>query len=363
MEFHGKEVKPKFLDEVDLVFLEDMEVHAILCIVMTCTPGWVEQASVQVMDESLIRQLNARSHGFVAGDVLLANQEIQLGIKAVMDRGEPGRMGRVTVLGPFRDSEPYRFESGPVNNWNRGEMGSNGNLAAVRFTQQSEQWSTTLVFQLARRSSWVDVSTTIMNLSNRRLEIPVVDVVRGPADARLAREGPIIAIGRADLPTLAVIPTGGPLIAEQPVRSEWFVAHLSRDEGPGKWSRIKNQILHFGKAQLLSPVTPDRLWNAEMKDRSHWHRMEPGHSVTVHRRIIVSGRGQDMRSLLTESLRHPPPAVNLVSVETGSPVPKQLFQPKSIAKKAPKTEQRTQPQIFESRDGVADILKLPSPIK
>ena len=267
------------------------------------------------LDAEAIAQMAAMlgGHRVAPGDVMLANSAFQVVVFAQPQKGDQGRVGRILFLSPTGSEETFVFEGGPINDWERGELGRGDQLALVRFQRQSKDWSAELVVQMPDKSSWLEVTTTIHNNSQNTLEIPVVDVVRGPSGARLAddKKG-MIAIGKVDAPTLALLRLSGGITAAQSARGEWLLGHSSGDQRSNAVSRAGKRILHFGKSDAVAPVPADDEWSAELKDKKNWHRVPAGQSRTIHRRLVFGPTGASLRPTLSVAGRVPAPNLQFV---------------------------------------------------
>src|SRR5262245_51525692 len=178
------------------------------------------------LDGEAIAQMAAMlgGHRATPGDVLLSNSSFQVIVFAQPQKGDQGRVGRILFLSPTGAEETFVFEGGPINDWERGELGRGNQVAVVRFQRQATDWSAELVVQMPERTSWLEVTTTIHNNGQNTIEIPMVDVVRGPSGARLAEDKKgMVAIGKVDAPTLAFLRLNGGVTTAQTARGEWLL--------------------------------------------------------------------------------------------------------------------------------------------
>jgi hypothetical protein len=274
------------------------------------------------LDAAAIGQMQSASllsgHRVEPGDVLLANGSFQVIVFAQPRKGDQGRVGRVLFLSPTGAAETFVFEGGPINDWERGELGRGDQLAVVRFQRQSTDWSAELVVQMPDRTSWVEVTTTIRNSGQTTLEIPVVDVVRGPADAKLAddRKG-LVAIGKVDAPTLALLRLNGGVTPTQSARGEWLLGHPSSDPRGNAVSRIGKRLFRMGKNETAAPIEAGDSWTGDLKDRKNWHRIPPGQTRTIHRRLVFGATGASVRPTLAVAGKTPPAPLHFVPAGQG----------------------------------------------
>lgn len=276
----------------------------------------------------------------VAGDVLLANDGFQVVVFAQPTPGDKGRVGRILFLSPTGGDEAYVFESGPINDWERGDLGRANQLALVRFQRQTKDWSAELVVQMPEKTSWLEVTTTVRNTGEGTLEIPMVDVVRGPSFAKLAddRKG-MVAIGKADAATLAVTRTGGGVTAGQSSSGEWFLGLPSADKGGNPVAKLGKKLFRFGKSDVIAPVEADESWSSELKDRRNWHRIPAGQSRTIHRRLVFGSSGQSLRTTLAAAGRTAPPNLQFVPATKSAQAKAMLERSKSTARRSGNAQQ------------------------
>src|SRR5215207_5542370 len=107
----------------------------------------LDAASVAQMQQSAM----FGRHRVAPGDVLLANDGFQVVVFAQPTPGDNGRVGRILFLSPTGGDESYVFEGGPINDWERGDLGRGNQLALVRFQRQTKDWSAELVVQMPEK--------------------------------------------------------------------------------------------------------------------------------------------------------------------------------------------------------------------
>ncbi|HVJ80247.1 MAG TPA: hypothetical protein VNC50_04180 [Planctomycetia bacterium] len=245
-----------------------------------------------------------RNWGVAPGDLLMKNAQVQAVVYGVNQRGESSRSGRL-VLFPSGGAEPFGFVPGPVGDWSRGDIGASETGATVKFTRQGNDWSAELEYSLAENAGWVDVTTRIRNTGKRTLEIPVVDGVRTPENAKLAAEQPAPLFGTAESPSLALLPLRGKVAADDSGKNDFFVGYISGDPTPGFWARSSKRLVRMGKSDTVSPIAADGAWSGNIRDKQKWFRIAPGTTRTVQRRLVLGSGMDEARMLAGFSLRNP----------------------------------------------------------
>jgi hypothetical protein len=300
------------------------------------------------LDADAIAQMQSLLGGRRAapGDVMLANSSFQVVVFAQAEKSNPGRVGRILFLSPTASEETFMFESGPINDWERGDLGRADQLAVVRFQRQSKDWSAELVVQMPEKTSWLEVTTTIRNTGPNTLEIPMVDVVRGPSVSRLADDKGMIAIGKVDAPTLVVLRPNGGVTASPSAKGEWFLGNPSSDGRGNPVARAGKRLFSWGKNDAATPVQADESWSGDLKDRKTWHRIPAGATRTVHRRLVFGQTGASIRPMLASASRTPSPTLHFVPAgKNASPKNSSLAERAKafVGRTPPATQQPQQP--------------------
>ncbi len=262
----------------------------------------------------------AKLVGAQAGDVYGRFPAMEVVVFAVSERGKPHRVGRVAVL-PTGATQPFRIEPGPAADWRAGEDGRAAGMLALRFGHQADDWSATLAVQASETTPWVDVLVTLENRSKRVLEIPVVDGVTGPRDARLARDSATRAtvIGAANGATLAAwTPVGPSLAPASNGPGAWFVGVPGDDPLSGALVRAGKRLVRLGRTDTFWPIEPEGEWDAEQRNRKNWHRVAPGTSRTLARRYVAAPAGVSMPATLQTALATPLQPLRIAPAPTQS---------------------------------------------
>jgi hypothetical protein len=183
----------------------------------------------------------------------------------------------------------------------------------------------------------LEVTTTIRNNGQNTLEIPMVDLVRGPATSRLADEKGMVAIGKVDAPTLVVLRPNGGLAASPSGKGEWHLANPSTDGRGNPVARAGRRLFHWGKNDTATPVQADESWSSDLKDRKSWHRIPPGATRTIHRRLVFGQTGASVRPMLATASRTPSPTLQFVpaGTKTSTKNPSLADRAKSFVRRSP----------------------------
>lgn len=256
----------------------------------------------QLTEDALDQEFPAwRDWGVEPGDVLLRNDLVRV---IVFTNDANGRLGRTGACLVLSQRDPVRVTPGPAGVWGKAEFGKTNSVAVLRFKRQDANWSAELVFEAHESDPWIEVITTVRNLSKEAVvELPLVDALEPTKPMRLTGEqGSVVYLTGSSGQTSAMTSVKKVFSLGQGPHGVWTAAYLSGDP---QTQAKRSGLRLFGKPTTnpppLRPIPISEEWHKEGKSVANWFRLTPGSARQVRRRLFSANSDDEARSAVALS--------------------------------------------------------------
>jgi hypothetical protein len=299
-------------------------------------PSWAGAELLQLSADSLPREVpHWRELGVQPGDVLLRNELVSAVIFTAERADKSPTIGRCLLTPAAGAASGIVMHPGPVELWGKAEAATTAQIAAVRFRHQTERFVAELVYTVRDGQPWLEVSTTLRNLDRELiLEIPMVDEVY--VDGKVDRDGRhawyVVPKGTG---AVAIVPVQFALGAYDGPKGLWHVGVIADDPEPSFVKRASARIFHLNRPTSFTPVSVNRGWDRDLRDKEHWHRIAPGQERTATRRLVSAASLEDARTLVQFATESPRGGLQAVPTTSGLPVPERRITTRSSSTAKP----------------------------